>query len=150
MKINKSLSRYILEENGNVFEKENGEQVEMINKTEYRLVTDEKFKSEKGKESNIVRRFTRDQIIKIYNSPDSVSIQKDNPKANVQEPQTSTSEAVKVSDQIQGSFDNPEGAKIQAEGKYFKSIGEASKVIGISYNTIKKRIEKGFEGYKNL
>jgi len=63
MKINKSLSRYILEQNGNVFEKENGEQVEMINKTEYRLVTDEKFKSAKGKESNIVRRFTREQII---------------------------------------------------------------------------------------
>lgn len=75
MKENKTLSKYIIDENGDVYSKETGEMVEMINKTQYKLETDEVFKSAiTGKKSNVVRRYTREQIVKLYQDKESKKI----------------------------------------------------------------------------
>lgn len=152
MKINKNLSRYVLDQNGDVYEKATGDQVELSNKTEYKLVTDEIFKSLKGKSSNIVRRFTRDQIVKIYNSPDSVSIEsgskedpiKENPIVD-QKPETTTSKAIENKESVEGEF-----YQFEIFGVKYRNAKEASKAIGVSPNTITNRAKKGVEGYKAL
>lgn len=75
MKENKTISKYIIDENGDVYSKETGELIEMINKTQYKLETDEVFKSTiTGKKSNVVRRFTREQIVKLYQDKESKKI----------------------------------------------------------------------------
>lgn len=152
MKINKNLSRYVLDKKGDVYDKSTGDQVELETKTEYKLVTDEIFKSYKGKSSNIVRRFTRDQIVKIYNSPDSVSIEsgskedpiKENPIVD-QKPETTTSEPIENKDVVEGEF-----YQFEIFGVKYRNAKEASKAIGVSPNTITNRAKKGVEGYKVL
>lgn len=72
MKENKNISKYIIDSNGDVYSKDTGELLPMVNKTQYKLETDEVFKSSiTGKKSNIVRRFTRDQIVKLYQDKES-------------------------------------------------------------------------------
>lgn len=152
MKINKNLSRYVLDQNGDVYEKASGEKVELETRTEYKLVTDEIFKSYKGKSSNIVRRFTRDQIVKIYNSPDSVSIGSESKKDPIKEnpivdqkPETTTSKAIENKEVVEGEF-----YQFEIFGVKYRNAKEASKAIGVSPNTITNRAKKGVEGYKAL
>jgi len=149
MKINKNLSRYILDEDGSVFLKSDGTPVEK-EKGQFKLVTDEKFKSSlTGKTSNIVRRFTTEQIVKIWNDKESDPVEvfeqkqkmpKDNPKVEL------TSNFEKAIEEVaeENEF------KFEILGKKYRNMTDASKVLNVSSNTIKNRIKKGVEGYKAL
>lgn len=155
MKINKNLSRYVLDQNGDVFEKESGEKVELVNKTEYKLVTDEIFKSYKGKSSNIVRRFTRDQIVKIYNSPDSTDLSKwkssEEDIKSLNEKLASDLSKETEKDQKKKVLNDPlPEFQFEILGVKYRNAKEASKAIGVSPNTITNRAKKGVEGYKAL
>lgn len=156
MKINKNLSRYVLDQNGDVYEKASGEKVELENKTEYKLVTDEIFKSLKGKSSNIVRRFTRDQIVKIYNSPDSTDLSKwkaseEDIKSLNENIASDLAKETEV-DQKKKKILNDPLPEFQFEifGVKYRNAKEASKAIGVYPNTITNRAKKGVEGYKAL
>lgn len=133
-KVNKNISKYLINELGEVFSIDSGEQIEMINKTQYRLETDEVFNSIlKKRKSNIKRRFTREQIIKIWGDSES------KPLSDIKENKIKE-------DPVNESNDIKSG--VMVEGITYKTVGEASKKTGISYQTIKNRIKKGVEGYK--
>lgn len=80
MKSNRNLTRYIICENGDVFNKSDGTQVMKVNKEQYKLVTDDLFTSQLTKRTtNVVRRFTVDQIAKLWKDNESIKIDESGP-----------------------------------------------------------------------
>lgn len=136
LKVNKNISKYLINELGEVFSIDSGEKIEMINKTQYRLETDEVFNSIlKKRKSNIKRRFTREQIIKIWGDIESKTLS-DIEENKIKEDPVNESNDVK--------------SGVMVEGITYKTVGEASKKTGISYQTIKNRIKKQVDGYKTI
>lgn len=158
MKINKNLSRYILDEDGSVFLKKDGTPVDQ-EKGQFKLVTDEKFKSSiTGKTSNIVRRFTKEQIVKIWKAEDSDPVEvfeqkqkmpKDNPKIEEAIKDQASKETEEERKKMISGSNVPE-YQFEVNGVKYRNAKEASKAIGVSPNTITNRAKKGVEGYKAL
>lgn len=149
MKVFKTLSRYVLDKNGDVFERKTGEKVEPLPSGEVKLVTDEIFKSSiTGKKTNLVRRYTRDEIIARFNNKDSVDVEK------FKEGESKPAEPVVVKATITpkekpASGDQSE-FKFEILGNKYRNAKEASVALGVSVNTITNRVKKGVEGYVSL
>lgn len=145
MKTNKNLARYILDENGDVFEKQTGEKVELINRSYYKLTTEEVFKSPlTGKKSNILRRFTVDQIVKVWNDKESELLNSVH---------SGKKEEFKMKEDhlVESKPKAAEGAfKISVHGIKYKSVKEAAEALNMTPYKIGAYLKKGEKGYINL
>lgn len=151
MKVYKSLSKYLLDKSGAVFMKSDGTQVEPMKGGLVRLVTDEIFVSRSGKRSNIVRRFSKDEIIQRYNHKDAVD------ESKVQDPvvqkpieEVKPVEVKEVAKKVLDRVVDEEVYQYEINGKKYRNAGEAGKDLGIASNTVTNRVKKGVEGYKSL
>lgn len=133
LRINKHLPSYALEASGTAILRETGEVIEPINKTETRLTSVETvFLETKNKVINIVRRFTTDQLIRLYN--EGVDITEVSEKPEKTKPQTRTDVSKK-------GFAKNETATIVVNDKKYSSLRQASEDLQISKDVISKRIK---------
>lgn len=148
LKIYKGLSRYVLDEKGNVYDRENGDQIETIS-GQFKLTTDETFVSslKKGKVLNLVRRFDKNLILKMYNHKEALSVEEFE-KFEKEGP----SDFEKAISEVAESNGPEDGPNYQFEilGVKYLNAKEASKALKVSPNTISNRVKKGVEGYKAL
>lgn len=153
MKVYKSLSKYLLDKSGAVFSKEDGTQVEPMKGGLVRLVTDKIFVSRSGKRSNIVRRFTKDEILQRYNHKDAIEESKVQDQVIEKAPEVNNESKdevrSKVIERSEGMIDD-ELFQYEIHGIKYRTAGEASKHLGIAVNTVTNRVKKGVEGYKSL
>lgn len=131
------IPNYIIDADGSVFYKENGEKVE-LEKGQYKLQTSEKFFcSIKKKTIELVRRLSPKDIAAIYHrSSDNAPLQ------------------VKEKTKDKGKAKRPEktktaGRSVLIDGVQYDSASEASKAIGVAVNTIINRCkgDSKFETY---
>ena len=157
MRTHKMLPGYLLEANGTAINKETGEIEQLVSKNEYRLETAEKvFLETKGYSINLVRRFTKDQLVKLYKDAD-VSENPDKTK-QVNEvnslksglKQDFVTKVNEVNDNLPNDdkkvndleVNDPKKVNgIYVNGERFESLGQASKHTGINKSTINKRIQ---------
>lgn len=153
MKVNKNLSRYVLDANGEVYDQESGVRMEYF-KDQLKLTTDEKFVSSiTGKASNIVRRFSREQIVKIWNDKESVLLSKLEKQSKTDpEAVTEVKKEIEKPEPTEKKPVNESKDQFQylIQGTKYLNAGEAGKALGVSGNTIKNRVKKGLEGYEAL
>lgn len=139
MKSNPNIPNYVVSPQGELFDIETGEAVEQIEKGVYRVETSETFFSKlKNRESNIKRRYTVDDLVKIYNHKDSFEVESKKEEQPSKEKETAAA--------AQGESD----FKIEVHGVKYRTATEAGKALGVSSTTVKNRIKKGEQGYKSL
>lgn len=131
------IPNYIIDADGSVFYKENGEKVE-LEKGQYKLQTSEKFFcSIKKKTIELVRRLSPKDIAAIYQrSSDKAPVQvKEKPKDKAKVKQREKSKTA--------------GRGVLIDGKQYDSASEASKALGVAVNTIINRCkgDSKFETY---
>lgn len=86
LKIYEGLSSYLLAEDGTVYTHSN-EPVKLTRENNYKLITDELFKIG-DIHSRIVRRFTVDEVNKLWNSNKAFLLKKDVPKTEIENEKT--------------------------------------------------------------
>ena len=112
------LSSYAISEQGRVIELDTMDFVQLTSQDNYKLLTDEEVYLEtKNKTIKLWRRFTVEDIIKMYNSP----------------------KAKPFSESPTSSITIGTSAPLNAQ--VYKSISEASAQLGINRRTIKKRLD---------
>lgn len=148
LKIYKGLSRYVLDEKGNVYDRENGDQIETIS-GQFKLITDETFVSslKKGKVLNVVRRFDNNLILKMYNHKEALPVEEF--EKFEKEGPSDTEKAISEVAESNGHEDGP-NYQFEILGVKYLNAKEASKALKVSPNTISNRVKKGVEGYKAL
>lgn len=138
MRTNEMLPDYIIDADGSVFYKENGEKVE-LEKGQYRLHTSEKlYCSIKKKTIKLVRRLSPKDIIALY--------QRSNGKMPEQIKENKTKIKEKVNPINKGKS---AGLGVLIDGHEYVSASEASKALGVAVNTIINRCksENKFNNY---
>jgi len=147
MKINKSLSAYVIDQNGDVFERKTGDQLEIFDRKtgEYKLHTDEIFRTTKGKSVKIVRRFTREDIIKVWNSKDSLPVAKYEAAELIDKVVQQGRDETKTPKEPASSKESVDVLEIN--GVKYRNISQAAKALGVSSTTIRNRLKKGMKGY---
>lgn len=144
MKTHSNFTRYIIDKNGDVFEKDNGIKVSKEKDGTLKLTTDEKFKSKiTGRTTNIIRRFTPEEMIKIYNKAESLNFDIEEKKMY----EEATVKHSRIIKSVQISKNDSDNFKIEIDGVKYKNTNQAAKELKTSVNTIKKRLEKKVDGY---
>lgn len=142
MKINPTLPNYVISNDGIVFHKSTGVEVDKVNGL-YKLQTDESVVCEtKRKTIKLVRRLSPKDIMSLYNRPESKPVTDDKPK-----------EVVKVKEQkkkaVKADTSKHSGLGVMIEQVEYKSASDAAKALGVAVNTIINRCKADkFENYK--
>lgn len=156
-----NLSRYAVDETGAVIEIATGEELEKINKTQYRLQTDEQVSLPATKKVwNPRRRFTSDDLASMYKSPKAtVYDYEEEPSAIDKFAGALLNGSVEdVLSEIKRIYNKNMKAKKSKAIKAVKSIyvhngvdypsaNALSKELKISINTVIKKAKAGTEGF---
>lgn len=126
------LPLYLLEADGTAISKETGEVIDPINRTEYRLETAENvFLEIRNKTINLVRRFTREQLIKLYKEGEDVNEVSEKPeKTKAQTRSIGSKRTFAKNDKAVYSINDVE----------YLSLRQASELLGMSKDVISKRL----------
>lgn len=160
MKQIENLSDYYADQNGNVYEMDTQEQIPLLynkfqGRQDYKLLTDETVRLEtKGKTIRLWRRFTREEIIKLYNSakakPIDFGTSLKQPAGQVENYQNSGQvERVSLGQvDFSGQVATKQGtsSKIKINGIIYDSINSAANELAINRKVIKKRLDDEFNG----
>lgn len=128
------LSSYAISEQGKVIELDIMDFAQLTNQDSYKLLTDEEVYLEtKNKTIKLWRRFTVEDIIKMWNSPKAKPIQLTTLKEEIVQVDGTSDDIVQVK---QGK-----SVQVSINGVVYKSVNEASAQLSIHRNTIKKRLD---------
>lgn len=142
-----NLSRYAVDETGAVIEIATGEELEKINKTQYRLQTDKQVSLPATKKVwNPRRRFTADDLASMYKSPKAKVYDLDDeiesttilPTGKVVKETVSKKTGKKVS-KVKSTYVH--------NGVDYPSANALSKELKISINTVIKKAKAGTDGF---
>lgn len=153
----RNISNYIVGEDLQVINTITGEVVTPLDSGEIKLQTDEEmYLPTKDKTIKLVRRFTLEQIRKLYDQSDAIvdnatetdkldtktdklELFSGQVEENGQVSERTSSETDKL---VQGKL-----TSVSINGQVYNSLNEASKALGVGRNTIKRRIDSGKDGY---
>lgn len=154
MRMIDNLTDYLLLDSGSVVEKDTGEVVQLTYKNDYKLLTDEKvWLDTKQNHIRLWRRFTVDEVMKMYNSPkatlcdigvDSYALLSGQVECTgvTSPPKSAQVETAQVctgdeSAQVVAG----KSAQVRINEVVYKSISDAATQLSINRRTIKKRLD---------
>lgn len=140
MRQTRMLSDYLLLGNGSVMEADTLDGVQLTDKGNYKLLTDEKvWLDTKQTHIRLWRRFTAADIMKLYEQGKHVDIdaQLTDTPLNAQVPTECTGTQVEESAQVTAG----KSAQVCINAQVYKSISDASAQLSINRRTIKKRLD---------
>lgn len=144
MRINKNIPNYLLQGDEVIVNMLTGELEQKINRSEYRLETAETvFLETKGKTIKLVRRFTDEQIKKLYDQGETYKeVSKKPEKTKVSQVSQVDLNAVKptIDTKVSQSVSN-ETAGIYINETRYDSLRQASDILDMSKDTISRRIK---------
>lgn len=127
------LSEYLLGEDGSVLEVSTGELMKITPLKNYLLQTDETVGTGTYR---LKRRFTVDEVIKMFNSPKAVPY-KEPVKVKFD---------VETLEEVEATGELPIPPYFVIDGKTYSSARKAGKELGISVNTVLKRCKANVNG----
>lgn len=153
----KGLSDYLVTETGGVIVASTFAKVEPVNKN-YVLTTDEQFKTITGGTARLVRRFTVDQVKKMF--ADGTKVNVDKPISEQKQPlepepaATTPAKAaapknkkVKAPKAPKPAKESKEAQKVVHNGVTYESARKAAKALNISVNTVINKAKAGKDGF---
>lgn len=144
-----SLGDYLLTDRGLVYELDTMQQVELVpdnvhrNNYGYKLLSDDTVYLEtKNKIIRLWRRYTPEDIIKMYNSKQAKVFTDAVPSAQVtQSAQVVSAQVIECTGSESAQVKAGKSAQVVINGTVYKSISDASTQLNINRRTIKKRLD---------